>query len=200
MKNLIYIIIFAFILSACEKDNFNDTGKANGKHNKSIMEYLRADKYNWDSTVLVIERAGLTNLFEGKDPNYPQITFLGVTKMSILRYMLPKGYEKVSDIPVEDCKKMILSHIISGKIKKSDVPKGISTPKSGGKNYDTLSDNKLWMYTFTDPWGGIPDAGPTHLYLESITKLSKVTIASSDIECNNGIVHSIHYDFVWGDL
>jgi hypothetical protein len=213
-----YIFLFGIICMlgiSCQKQDFIDTGKANGEFDGSMMDYLRSDSYNWDSTVLVIERAGLEDLFEGNDPENAEITFLGCTNLSILRWMLEEewvwndetggfdikpAYHKVADIPVEDCREMILRHVIQGKYLKADIPKGISNPKEGGKDFSTLGDNSLWLYTYTDPWNGVPDKGPTHLYVESYTAESKIDVASSDIRCDNGVVHSLHYNYIFGDI
>lgn len=211
MKYIYLLAIISVMCFSCQKQDFIDTGKANGKHDCSILEYMKTDGYNWDTTILVIERAGLTELFEGNDPDNPQITFIGCTNHSIRRWMFNDGYNyttwvykpsyfKVSEIPVEDCKNFILRHVIKGRYMKSDIPKGISFPKEGGQDFSTLGDNELWLYTRTSPWGGIPDAGPTHLYVESYTEESKVDVASSDIECLNGVVHSLHYNYTFGDI
>ena len=88
MNKIFIILLMVFIGSACTKENFIDTGKASGIFDGNILEYMKNDPYNWDSTVVVIEWAGLTSLFEGKDAQYPEITFFGPTRLSILRYML----------------------------------------------------------------------------------------------------------------
>lgn len=205
MRNIFLVGIICILGFSCQKQDFIDTGKANGKFDGSMMDYLKSDSYNWDSTVLVIERAGLEDLFEGNDPEHPEITFLGCTNLSILRWMLQETwtkdrYNKVSDIPVDDCREFILRHVISGKYLKDDIPKGISNPKEGGKDFSTLGTNSLWLYTYTDAWNGVPDKGPTHLYVESYTAESKIDVASSDIQCDNGVVHSLHYDYTFGDI
>ncbi|MFR5656607.1 MAG: hypothetical protein ACLUDU_00780 [Butyricimonas faecihominis] len=55
----------------------------------TIVRYgsSHTDAYNWDSTILVIERAGLVDLFDGKDPACPEITFFGLTIFLIIIYV-----------------------------------------------------------------------------------------------------------------
>ncbi len=211
MKKIFFIAILASLFSSCSKDNFIDTGKANTKYNGTILTYLKGDKFNWDLTVEMINRAGLNNLFDGKDAAHPVITFVGPTKFSILRYMLQNGYDKVTDIPVDDCKDFILRHVIDGKKLKADIPKGRATllddtvvpsvfDRSGGVLLTSIQGTKIFLYTFTQSFAGVANAGPTYLYLESENANVKQDIASADIEPTNGVVHSLHYNYTLGDL
>ena len=68
MKLQYFLFLFIWSLGACNDDYFHDSGLANGRHDCTVWEYLHTDAYNWDSTILVIERAGLVDLFDGKDP------------------------------------------------------------------------------------------------------------------------------------
>ena len=115
MNKIFIILLMVFIGSACTKENFIDTGKASGIFDGNILEYMKNDPYNWDSTVVVIEWAGLTSLFEGKDAQYPEITFFGPTRLSILRYMLNNGIERIKDVEPQVWKEMMLRYVISGK-------------------------------------------------------------------------------------
>ena len=72
------LICWCMIVSSfsCTTQDWYDSGVSSPYHDCSIMEYLRKDSYNWELTVKLIERAKLTDMFEGKDPNYKEITFL----------------------------------------------------------------------------------------------------------------------------
>lgn len=76
MKTGLNIWIYFLILvgfSACDtKQDWFDSGISSPYHDCSIMEYLQKDTANWKLTVELIERAELTDLFEGKDPNYKE--------------------------------------------------------------------------------------------------------------------------------
>jgi hypothetical protein len=198
----IYILLFSIItLFSCQKQEFIDTGKANGVFQGTMLEYMENDSYNWDTTVLVIKRAGLEELFSGNDTDNPQITFLGCTSISIMRYMFPKGYKKVDDIPVDECKELILRHVFPSKIMRGDIEKGFYLPeKTGGKEYSTIGGNKIWMCRYNQNWGGIPEAGPEKLYIFSVENSTTTDIASTNIETDNGVVHSLHYKYIFGQL
>ena len=79
MKN--YMIGIMFVIACgtggCEKDTFHDTGLANGVYDGTAWEYMQAGHGNWDSLVIMIRKAGLADLFDGKDPDCPQMTVAG---------------------------------------------------------------------------------------------------------------------------
>lgn len=77
MKKILLFIGVCFVAISCTKENFIDTGLANGDHDCSMLEYMRGDHYNWDSTVVMIEHAGLTDLFEGKTLITPNLLSSG---------------------------------------------------------------------------------------------------------------------------
>lgn len=83
------LICWCIIISSfsCTSQDWYDSGVSSPYHDCSIMEYLRKDTYNWELTVKLIERAKLTDLFDGKDPNYKEITFFAPPSYSILRYI-----------------------------------------------------------------------------------------------------------------
>ena len=64
MRKIYMIVLIASFLWECDDNYFHDTGLANGVHDCTMWEYLRSDHENWDSTVLLIERAGLVPLPE----------------------------------------------------------------------------------------------------------------------------------------
>lgn len=197
--NKVWIILgIIFMSAACTKENFIDTGKASGVYDGSVMEYLRSHTQDWDSTVAVIEWAGLTDLFEGNDSEYPEITFFGPTNLSVMRYMYNKNIERVKDVEPEVWREMLLKHVIKGKFMKSDFSKGDRT--EGGDVFATLGVNQLRVYYQTSPYGEVPDAGPVSLYIDPVGGYSVTQIASADIEPKNGAVHSLVYSFTFGDL
>ena len=58
---------------SCTTQDWYDSGVSSPYHDCSIMEYLRKDSYNWELTVKLIERAKLTDMFEGKDFCTPKL-------------------------------------------------------------------------------------------------------------------------------
>ena len=99
MKTFLYIFISScvlFTLTSCDtKQEWWNSGISSPYHDCSIMEFLRRDSYNWELTVELIERAQLTNVFEGQVDSLKEITFLAPQSYSILRNLYDNNLEKV---------------------------------------------------------------------------------------------------------
>lgn len=213
MKRLFMGLILLLAVSCNTKYNYIDTGISNGVFEGSMLDYLRSDHYNWDSLVVMIERAELEPLFEGKEADYKQITFFGPTNHSIRNWLMDDTlyrradtvYTTIQDIPVDTCRSLILRHVIEGRYLTIDVPKGsIGTSEGEGQKdgiYITaLDDNELWLYTVQSPYYGVEGAGPLTLYLMSMDFSASVPLACPDIQCDNGIVCSLDYSYQFGHI
>lgn len=222
MKYVIYIVLLVFAAS-CTKDTFVDTGKPLAVHNTSMMEYFKTSSYNWDTVRLIIERADLVDMFEGNDTEAPQITFFGLTNHSLRRWMLTQKeetdysqwpfqvtiikpiYDKVSDIPEDICRELILSHVYKGRLTVDKIPLGIisfdpDTYESiykEGMNISLMAGNQIWLGLIPSEEQGIPDAGYRKLLLakENGWQIDEVVVASKNIQTNNGVVHSLEYGY-----
>ncbi|QUB62359.1 fasciclin domain-containing protein [Prevotella melaninogenica] len=205
MKKIIYIITMCLtmgVFSSCTQYNFDDTGLANGKHDMTMWEYFKGDSYNWDSLRVMAERADLVSLFQGTSQYGKNFTFFGPTNHSIRRYLYDNHMERVSDIPVADCKKFILNCVLPNKrVMLDDFKEGVkssdaSTPiGKGGETVEMASGKQLWIYTFHESYNGVPAAGPLRIHLVSPTTTKTSDVASCNIETNTGVVHSLVYDF-----
>ena len=207
MKRIFIYMIAAFVLWACDtKQEWIDTGISSPYHDCSIMENMRKDTYNNRLTVEMIEYAGLTDLFEGKDKTYREITFFAPPSHTILRYIWNNGKEKISDFTKEDCRKLILKHVVKGKFLKKDIAYRnmkyvITDPKQdGGSKLTCLEGNVLHVYVDKTEYGGVPEAGPEIMYIYSITAATKVPLSSPDIQPLNGVVHTLNYNYVLGNI
>ncbi|MBC5622044.1 MULTISPECIES: hypothetical protein [Butyricimonas] len=157
MKCIISIVGLFLLISCNTKYNMIETGLVNGKFDGNMYEYLQSNHYDWDSTRLMVERANLVDLFEGKRAGYEQITFFGPTNHSIRRYMLQKGYSSVAEIEVDTCYKMIMECVVKGKHMRDDIPLGKEIAQENtddsGDNWDDSGDD--WEY----PDGDMGDGG-----------------------------------------
>ena len=166
MKNILKILILILIVSCETKYNYIDSGVANGRFTGTIYEYLQSSSYDWDSTLLMVERAGLERLFQGKEEGYEKITFFGPTNLSILRWMIEQGYDSIEDIPIDVCRELILRHVVGGIHWRDDIP----------------------------------DVGAVILNLVSLDTETLISVASTNIETDNGVVHSLNYSYTLGQL
>ena len=199
------IVVMVLCLCSCTKYNYINGGTANGIHDCTMWEYFHTNSYDWDSTVVMIEHAGLKSLFDGTG-EYKQITFFGLTSNSILRYMLENNYERVTDIPVGKCQDIIQKLVAPKRIMLNDVPRGNRIQSGGGiesafVEYDGLVFDcirgSLFLWTQRMAYNDIEDTGEIALYIASRNQYGtrNERVASTDIQTTNGVVHSLNYDF-----
>ena len=205
-----YIAIWIGLLlacSACDDDYYHDSGLANGKHDCTMWEYFQTDHENWDSTMMLIEHAGLKDIFDGTNPDYKEITFFGVTNLSINQFLFKTIddnweplYDRIEDIPVDLCREMLLSHVVAGKLMKSGCDYEERGTLTGGTTVKTLSGIELRIYRTQSSYSGIPDIGAEGLAIHAPVSGQMATIASADIEVTNGVVHSLDYTYQFTQL
>ena len=204
--NIFVCISAAIFLSSCTAQDWYDSGVSSPYHDCSIMEYLRKDTYNWELTVKLIERAGLTDMFEGKDSNYKEITFCAPPSYTILRHLWNNGMESVDEMSIKDCKAIVLRHVLNKKYLKADfayrnVDYMIDDElQDGGTDVETLGGSHLRIYRDKSAYGGVPDLGPETMYIYSFTKATMVPLATPDIQPLNGVVHALNYNYDLGRI
>lgn len=224
------IMVLLAVAGCCSCTDFNyiDTGIADGKYDGTMWEYLHSDHRNWDSTVVMIEHAGLRDVFEGNSV-YGQITFFGITSKSILLYILYHNDEldkmkaageevddsaywhRVTDIPANTCRQMLMQMIVPKRLMLEDIPHGnfVTTSEGlakdseiGGREYKTIGNGELFLYTYQEEYKGIAGKGENRIYVVSKNQATPVknAVASCNIETLNGVVHALEYDFLLTDI
>lgn len=193
-------VILLVMMTSCTKDEFTKTGISNGRFDGNMLEYMRAHSYDWDLTVSMVEHAGLQSIFEGDE----KITFLGPTNHSIRRYMLKNGFKQVQDMDAEFCRTTLLRHILKGKIMREDFPRGKNIQGKvvgeGGEIYTMMEGNKIWAFTFKEDYNDVAEMGAVIIHVTSIESAWRISVASGDIEPDNGVVHALGYDFTLGEM
>ena len=161
----------------------------------------------------MIERAGLTDLFEGRVDSLSENTFFAPKSYSVLRFLLDSRHKDqsegifvtVNDIPVERCREIILKYVVKGKHLKETIgfrnmDYVISDPKqNGGTDFKCLGGNVVRAYLEKTPYGGVPDAGAVIMMLHSLRE-GKVPMATPDIQPTNGVVHALNYGHELGKI
>ena len=155
MRNIGIILVLLSLFSCETKYNYIDSGLANGRFDGTMYDYLHSNSYDWDSTLLLVERAGLEDLFQGKQVGYEKITFFGPTNLSILRWMIEQGYNAIREIPEATCRELILRHVVAGIHWRDDIPRGEQilgeTQGKGGKFSPVLSGQNSGYTRFRIP-------------------------------------------------
>lgn len=210
MKRILFsVIMLTALFYGCVEDNYHDSGLANGVFKGTVWEYMQANN-QWDSARLIIERAGLTGIFDGTDPEYKDgITFFGFTNFTVWRFMANtldendnRIYNCINDMPVDLCRKMTLDYVVKGKRMKESFDYEVRGTLTGGTEVETLSGITLRIYRIKNqhPLTGAADKGPEDLAIHAQQSGHIAVIASSDNEADNGVVHSLPYTFLWSEL
>ena len=158
--------------------------------------------------IIMIEHAGMKEYFDGSRQN-EQITFFGITNLSILAYMLDykeahptKPWKMVRDIPVETCRHILKRLIIPQRLVVEDIPRGrLEAIRGGyteveGRVCKTL-EGEMFVYTYREDYNYIPEKGEIglYIYLHGSGNSDANRSVSTDIQMNNGVVHALSYGF-----
>ena len=207
MKKILLAISIVLTIVSCTTDyNMNNTGLANGKFDGTMYDYFHSDSYNWDSLIIMIDRAGLQDLFNGEVEGYEEITFWGPTNNSIRRWMLEGGTgvpKRLKDLSPEECRKYVMAHVVKGKTMLNDIPRGtinMGSVSGGMTMYGEDNKNEMWVYTEQLPYNGVIDVGAVIIKIRSMRTLVDIDIASCNIEPTTGVVHSQHPNYTLGEL
>ena len=215
---VVHSLQYDFTPGEFDNSYFVATEKEKESPMPTMLEYFQTDDYNWSGLVLLIKRAGLEDLFQGKDTEYgPKFTFLGITNHSLRRYLYrtflmgaidpselteAKIMQLIERMDVETARKIILDCVIPHEaLLLEDFPAGRKSTNAesvigtGGKLYTMASGKKLWLYTFRDAYANVPEAGANRLHI--VSPETKVTrdINAHNIQTRTGVVHSLQYDF-----
>ena len=207
MKKILLAISIVLTIVSCTTDyNMNNTGLANGKFDGTMYDYFHSDSYNWDSLIIMIDRAGLQDLFNGEVEGYEEITFWGPTNNSIRRWLLEGGTgvpKRLKDLSPEECRKYVMAHVVKGKTMLNDIPRGtinMGSVSGGMTMYGEDNKNEMWVYTEQLPYNGVIDVGAVIIKIRSMRTLVDIDIASCNIEPTTGVVHSLHPNYTLGEL
>ena len=195
------LLVLVSLLGSCTKNEFIKSGLSNGRFDGSLLEYMEhpGHSYDWDSTALMVRHAGerMVRLFEGQDPEHKEITFFGPTNHSIRRYMLENNIERVADMNPAWCEEVLLRHVMDGKLYRDEVPRGKrdGINVDGGKDYMMLGGQVLCLFTMRGYNGAVAEAGAVWMYCLVKGTNREIEIASTNIEPDNCVVHSLGYAF-----
>lgn len=189
-KILITAILSLFLFTDCE-DSFRDEPLAPLEFKGSMWEFFNSNPRTWGLTCQLIERAGLVGLIDGKDPEYPQITFFAPDVLCLSVYLNEHSYESIEEIPEEDCVDLVLSYIIPERSMREQFGFEEKGTLEGGSEKFTLNNLKLRIYQIKVPFEGMEDIGTTALgiHFKDIGFIYNVAVA--DYRTDNGIVHAL---------
>lgn len=214
IKILLVLVISLTIVSCETQQEVIDTGISNPVFDGTIMDYLRSNDYNWGLTVKIIEKAEITDLFEGQVDTLPEITFLAFTTYSVYNYTFPKWREEQEPtdedllglFSKEEWRELVLKHVFKGKFLKADLPyldmhyEVFDDEQTGYKEYNSVLGNTIWAYKYKKDYSFLPEKGPEIMGVYSSRARRNIPIATPDIQPRNGVVHAINYDYTLGKI
>ena len=152
--------------------------------------------------MIMVRKAGLADLFDGKDPDCPQMTVFGLTNLSIVQFLLrttdEEGelvYRSVADMPDALCREILLSYVIAGRHVRVDFPYEVQGTLEGGTVFETLNGLDLRVYRVKGSWQGMPDIGADGIGFHFLESGHTWHGASGDIMTDNAVVHSLSTTF-----
>ena len=219
MKRMLFFVGILSLLTACgTKYNYIDTGVCEENFPGNMYEYLQSNHYDWDSIVKIINRAGLKEMFEKEE-----FTFVGPTDITIRKWFywdkqdgvggtdkgyIIHGYKSIDRVPVEICRKIVLSHVVDEVFAREDIAEPTYDEEQiingGGNRYTTRWGNQLWFWMIREPYMNIPEMGPVIVHLSSVDddgkEIKKIGTGTIGIKPTNGIVHSLPYSYNLGEM
>jgi hypothetical protein len=109
-------------------------------------------------------------------------------------------YQCVGDIPVELCRRMILSYIVPEKFVSTDCDFEIKGELKGGKMVETLAGNHLRCFRRTSDYDGAADKGPESFYIHDQETDRIIYVNGKNFVTTNGVIHRLSYTLQWVEL
>ncbi|MEG2340001.1 MAG: fasciclin domain-containing protein [Odoribacter sp.] len=205
MKYILIIGLLLSIVSCDTKYNYDDTGLAKGHFDGNMYEYFCSHPSNWDSLRMMIDKAGLQDLFEGKRAGYEKITFFGPVNYTLIRWMIANEYTSIDELDPAVCEEIVMRHVVKGVYMRDDIPRGKQSDAGtgigvGGITFNGESEHPIWIYSYQMSHQGVPGVGAVLLFIASPMTGNNVDVASTNIESDNGVVHSLSNSYSIGEF
>jgi hypothetical protein len=207
-KTALLLVVAACILASCKKQYFYDTGVHVAAYNGSILTYLKSNPVYFDTTVRVINLAGMNDVLDKEN-----VTFFAPTSSTIFKsikglniFLRQSGKDTVSQleqIKPAVWKETLSLYIFKGTYRLKDYPQldTLSILAYPGQGYTSYGGRTMNIGVSYRDAGGVKYAGYRQLILSYIPDFShpqvgliNIPIASSDIAPTNGIVHVLQQD------
>jgi len=202
-KSILLLMATALLLFGSCKKYYFDTGVHDPKYSGSTLAYMKDKKPFFDSTLTVINLAGMNDVLDKEN-----VTFFAPPSGSVFKsikrlnqYLKNNGKDTVSklnQIKPEVWRNTLSQYIFKGAFLLKDYPQRdtlayIAYP---GQNYTSYAGRIMNVGAIFNDAAGVKYAGYRQLYLAFIPDLSNPQVAlqnnpvaTSDIQTNNGVIH-----------
>ncbi|MBF4486294.1 fasciclin domain-containing protein [Flavobacterium sp. CSZ] len=167
-KLIAFLALITLVSISCNNDDDNPSEQP-----QTIASIAKANP-NLSSLVAALEKAGLTATLNSSG----SYTVFAPTNTAFTAFLSAKGYANLDAVPVAALKEILLNHVLSAKVKSSEITTGyVKTLAKGGAS----ASNTISMYiekgANVDVNGGKTNGG--------------ATVTTPDIEASNGVVHVV---------
>ena len=203
---LLMLAAVSLLISSCKKQYYFDTGVHNAKYNGTILQYMKSKQPFFDSTLTVIDLAGMNDLL-----NKETVTFFAPPSGSVFKsikrlnqFLRNNGKDTVvqlNQIKAEVWRNTLSQYIFSGSSLLKDYPQRdtLSYIAYPGQNYTSYAGRIMNVGVVFNDAGGVIYAGYRQLFLAYIPDLSNPQVAlqnnpvaTSDIQTTSGVLHVLN--------
>lgn len=164
-KNLIALALLIIIGTSCNNDDDTTTTPVAD----NTITGIASSNANFSILVEALTKADLATTLKGVGP----YTVFAPTNAAFTAFLKTTPYASIKDVPKEALIQILLNHVVSGKVKSTDLTTGyIKTLAKGGAS----TTNALSMYVNTS----------SGVKLNGVTK-----VVTADIMATNGIIHAV---------
>lgn len=201
-------LVAACLLAGCKKDDyFYNTGVHQAKYDGTILDYLKAKPFIFDSLTMVVKIAGMEDLFQKEN-----VTFFAPPSSSIHRAVVnlnndlrSNGKDTVSQleqVAPQVWKDMLSEYVFKGTYLLKDIPQIDTAAMNAfpGQGYVSYGGRTMNIGVFYNSAGGVKYVGYRQLIFSYIPDFSNPTInlintpvATSDIQPTNGAIHVLQF-------
>lgn len=167
-KLIALLALVTFVGISCDNDDDDDTQQP-----QTIAAIAKSNP-NLSSLVAALERADLTTTLNSSG----SYTVFAPTNTAFTAFLQANGYANLNAVPVAALKEILLNHVLSTKVKSSEIVTGyVKTLAKGSASTTNTISMYLEKGTTVDINGGKTNGG--------------AVVTTADIEASNGIIHIV---------
>lgn len=209
-KYLLILIVAVLGFTACqkEKDYYLDSGLANPYFKGSVLSYLNAQPFLFDSVATIVNLAGMDSVFTSDSLTFfsPTDYSVGNLIQSTNNYLYTNGYDtlhSLQEVPMAVWRKYLTCYMFHGASQLKDYPQidYQLLVNYAGQTYYSWDKQPMNIGVVYNDANGVKYVGYRQLSLAYIPDVSRPTadwrvanVASCNILTDNGVVHVLSTD------
>lgn len=168
-KLIALLALIAFVSISCSNDDNDD----DPQQPQTIVAIAKTNP-NLSSLVAALEKADLATTLNSSGT----FTVFAPTNTAFTAFLQANGYANLNAVPVPALKEILLNHVLSTKVKSSEIATGyVKTLAKGSASTSNTISMYLEKGTGVDINGGKTNGG--------------AVVTTADIEASNGVIHIV---------